>query len=153
MNKEFQWTDKTVAQFINQYDTLRGYNKAFNVKASMEYFKEKGSLVLANEPKPITVIKPNVIKKKIAFHYNVPPDSLTTKGRRKGNVILPKQVFQYFLKNLTALSLTDIGKMCGYERKGSGHDTVFSNINTIQNRVDTEPDFRAEIADLKLKLK
>jgi hypothetical protein len=147
MEKNQYLTREQIAIFINQFDMLRGYHKSYEINDKLDFYLKHGSLVCSPEAKPIN-LSPDKIRQVIALFYSIPEISLTAKGR-KGDILKHKQLFQYLLRSLTSMTLSQIGNYCGYNRKGSGHDTVLSNCKTIQNRVETEPNLMIEVVQIK----
>ena len=66
---------------------------------------------------------------------------------RKPNIVEPRQIGIYFVRLKTKLSLA----ACGGEF-GKDHATAIHSIKTVNNFIDTEPDFKLKIDELKSRL-
>lgn len=70
---------------------------------------------------------------KVAEYYSTPIDQLTGKTR-KHEVVLPRQVAMYLIKEFTKASLKTIGSHFG----GRDHTTVIHSCQMIENYLDTD---------------
>lgn len=67
---------------------------------------------------------------------------------RKFDVVLARQLFFYFAKKYTRSSARAIGKFAG----NRDHSTVLYGIQSINDRIDTDPDFRERVKKVELKI-
>ena len=74
----------------------------------------------------LKTINANMIQKVVAEHFNISLSDLKTKRRSK-NIVLPRQVAMYLVRQLTALSLPEIGEAFG----GKDHTTVLHSWKKI----------------------
>ena len=86
---------------------------------------------------------PNLIIDEVCKFYGIDPDMIRSQNRRK-EVVVPRQVAMYLVRELTELSLPSIGREFG----GRDHSTVISSINKIEEAMRTSPDMKNLVKDL-----
>ena len=64
--------------------------------------------------------------------------------RRSKNLAKARQVSMYLMRNLTNLSLVDIGSQ--YE--GRNHSTVLTSIRKVEDLIKTDPEISATVRDI-----
>jgi chromosomal replication initiator protein len=75
------------------------------------------------------------VKKAVAERYGIKPSQLAEKSNRK-EVVLPRQVAMFLVKELTQASLPEIGRAFG----GKHHTTVIHSIDRITALKQEDPD-------------
>ncbi|MEE9310957.1 MAG: chromosomal replication initiator protein DnaA, partial [Planctomycetota bacterium] len=99
--------------------------------------------------KPIpTRIAPDDIIEVVCEHYNVRLNELLSQRRTK-NLAFPRHVAMFLAKELTQLTLTEIGNFFG----GRDHSTVLHAINKIKGMRLKDVDLRSEIERFELQLR
>ena len=88
------------------------------------------------------------IQKTVAEYYHLSPDDLKAKTRKK-EVVIARQVAMYFSKDYTNHSLKSIG----YHFGGRDHSTVIHAVQSINDMIDVNANFKTNIDDLRKKLK
>jgi len=83
----------------------------------------------------------------VSEHYGVDVRALTGRGRSR-NVVLPRQVAMYLLREETEASLMDIGNMLG----GRDHTTVMHGCEKIAEEMTTDNRLRGEVLSIREKL-
>lgn len=83
----------------------------------------------------------------ISESYGMTPNEILQKTRQSG-VVEPRQIAMYILKTYYRLSLSDIGHLLG----GFHHTTVLSGCRTVENLMDTEPEYKKRVAEIAAKL-
>jgi chromosomal replication initiation ATPase DnaA len=142
------WTEDEICNFISQLDLLRNYHKEFNIKEKLIFFKKYGSLIRTNQPIPVN-ISIKKIEDSICFYYTISSETLSSK-KRKGDAMKYRQIFQYFLRNFTKMTLNEIAEYCGYDlNKTGGHTVVLYNVGVVVNRFEIEPKYRNEIIEIR----
>lgn len=68
--------------------------------------------------------------------------------RRLRNVVMARQISMYMIKKATNASLKDIGEHFG----GFDHTTVVHSMNTVEDLIDSDPDYRETINKIKKAL-
>jgi chromosomal replication initiator protein len=94
-----------------------------------------------------TAVTLDRITQVVSSHYTVKVSDLRSKKRTK-SVSLPRQVVMYLARDLTPLSLEEIGDHFG----GRDHTTVLYAIGKITERVAAEEGFRLQVERLKDRL-
>jgi chromosomal replication initiator protein len=88
------------------------------------------------------------IQKTVAEYYHLNQDDLKDKTRKK-EIVIARQVAMYFAKEYTNHSLKSIG----YHFGGRDHSTVIHAVQTVNDMMDVNANFKGSIDDLKEKLK
>lgn len=94
--------------------------------------------------KPVTV---DQVLEVVANFYNVEIDDLTGRSRNK-EVVLPRQVAMFLLREETDASLPQIGEVLG----GRDHTTVMYAHDKITEQIETDDNRRREILTIKERL-
>jgi len=101
--------------------------------------------IIEEEEKPLTVEQ---IQKVVCEHFAIRLSDMKAKKRTK-EVALPRQIAMYLSKDLTNLSLNDIGKNFG----GKDHATVIYACKQMEEKRSQEESFNRMIENLLRKLK
>lgn len=94
--------------------------------------------------KPVTV---DQVLQAVADFYNVDVDDLAGRSRNK-EVVLPRQVAMYLLREETDASLPQIGEILG----GRDHTTVMYAHDKIAEQIETDDNRRREVLAIKERL-
>jgi chromosomal replication initiator protein len=94
------------------------------------------------------VPSPQEIMEETANHFRITVDELMGE-RRTARITVPRQVGMYFCREMTHLSLKDIGGAFG----GKDHTTVIYALTRVEERVEVDEAFAREIMLLKARLK
>ena len=86
--------------------------------------------------------KPDNIIRETAKYYSLKPEDLKGNNRSK-NTAMARQISMYLMRQLTNLSLNDIGR-----ELGRNHTTALSSIRKIEDLMRSEPDMTAVIRDI-----
>lgn len=86
---------------------------------------------------------PEIIIEETARYYSLQPADLRGQRRSK-NTAMARQVSMYLMRNLTNLSLVDIGMQ--YE--GRNHSTVLSSIRKVEEMIKADPTVAATVRDI-----
>jgi len=101
--------------------------------------------IIEEEAKPLTV---DHIQKVVSEHFAIKLSDMKAKKRTK-EIALPRQIAMYLSKDLTNLSLNDIGKNFG----GKDHATVIYACKQIEEKRSQDETFNRMIENLLRKLK
>ncbi len=86
---------------------------------------------------------PDIIIEESARYFSISPDEI--KGQRKSkNIAIARHVSIYLIRNLTNLSLNDIGAI--FEDRN--HATILHSIHKIENMIKSDPETSAAIRDI-----
>ena len=86
---------------------------------------------------------PEVIIEETARYYSLTPTDLRGQRRSK-NTAMARQVSMYLMRNLTNLSLVDIGNQ--YE--GRNHSTVLASIRKVEDMIRSDTEIAATVRDI-----
>ena len=93
-------------------------------------------------------LTPEEILKAVAEHYNLKLEEIRGAGRRK-EVVIPRQVAMYLIREMTHASLPEIGQFFD----GRDHTTVLYAIQKIQESLDTDSGLQQAVKSIKEKLR
>jgi len=85
-------------------------------------------------------ISVEVIQKKVAETFNISINELKAKKRNK-NIVLPRQIAMFLSRELTNLSLPEIGESFG----GKDHTTILHAWNKIQRVIKEDRDLKSTV--------
>ena len=97
-----------------------------------------------NRPKHLSS---KMVIEKVSKHYQISLDDLTGPKRDK-DIVVPRQVAMYLLREELKLSYPKIARELG--RKD--HTTALHSVDKIHNEIDINPDIKKSINDIKEKL-
>ena len=93
------------------------------------------------------LISPERIREEVALNWNVKADGLSSKRRTK-DVMIPRQVAMYLIKEMLDESLVQIGRLFG----GRDHSTVIHSIRRVQAEIHDDDDFALRVRRIRQKL-
>lgn len=93
------------------------------------------------------VINFEMITEGVAEYYNINPDKIFTKTRKR-EVSDARQVVMYLAKKLANMSLVSIGRLLDRT-----HATVNYACNTIEERLQLEPQLRTDISEIEAAIR
>ncbi|WP_291426341.1 chromosomal replication initiator protein DnaA [Deinococcus sp.] len=96
-------------------------------------------------PQEIKIEMMDVLRQ-VAAHYNMPPEVIRGSGRVR-EVVLPRQVAQYLIRDLTSHSLPEIGQFFGRD-----HSTVMHGISKVTEQVGKDPEITQAVSIIKRKM-
>lgn len=88
------------------------------------------------------------IQKTVSEYYKVDVELLKDKIRKK-EIVIARQVAMYFAKEYTNHSLKGIG----YHFGGRDHSTVIHAVQSVNDMMDVDANFKLQVEELKKKLK
>ncbi len=88
------------------------------------------------------------IKKTVCDYFNIAPDQLKSKTRKR-EIVQSRQIAMYFAKIYTKNSLASIGSQIG----GKDHATVLHACKTVNNLMETDKRFKRYITELEKRFK
>lgn len=87
------------------------------------------------------------IQKIVCDYFGIPVDQIASKTRKR-EIVQVRQLSMYFAKKMTNSSLSTIGQHCGKK----DHATVLHACRTINNLIETDPKFRANVEEIHKKI-
>ena len=118
---------------LNAYRKLEGIQPV--IGAAQNAIKD-----ILNETQPVPVEK---ILSEVARTYNTTADMLRGPSRRS-NVSSARKVSMYVVREITGMSMEDIGSEFG----GRDHSTVVYSINDMQKKLETDTRLRETVEDI-----
>ena len=83
----------------------------------------------------------------VAESFDISPSQLKGK-QRKRSILIPRQVSMSLIRELTSMSLTEIGSFFS----GRDHSTVLNSIDRIKELKEKDPELERKIEEIKRKL-
>ena len=90
-------------------------------------------------------ITPDLIINTVSEHLNISVDDIKS-SKRSQDVANARQISMYLCRKFTTKGLKSIGDVFG----GKDHSTVLSNINKVDKRIESDPEY-AETIDVIIK--
>jgi chromosomal replication initiator protein len=88
------------------------------------------------------------IQKTVSEYFKVDLESLKSKIKKR-EIVIPRQVAMYFCKRYTQLTLALIGENFG----GRDHSTVIHALESVEDMMKTDANFKSSVDELGKKLK
>ncbi len=105
--------------------------------------------VLRNIVKEIQAdVSVDFIQKMVAEYFKVDIESLKAKVKKR-EIVIPRQLAMYFCKRYTQLTLALIGENFG----GRDHSTVIHALESVEDMMKTDANFKNSVDELSKKLK
>jgi chromosomal replication initiator protein len=92
-------------------------------------------------------ISVDLITKIVCEDMNIDENKVRDKTRKQ-EIVIARQIAMYLAKELTRISLKNVGLYFG----GRDHSTVIHACTSIQNLVDTDPNFAEIVKNIKNKI-
>ena len=121
--------------------SLLGHSSHLQNELSVDLASEVIQRIVSKQKKEITV---EYIQSVVSDYYNIEVDDLHSKSRKR-EIVQARQIAMYFSKHYTKLSLSAIGAKIG----NKDHATVLHASRTVNNLMETDKKFRANIAEIK----
>jgi len=103
--------------------------------------------ILKNSAKPKKTVLIKDIVKIVSDFYNIDEESIYNKTRRK-EVVRPRQVLMYILREDFSISFPSIGEKLG----GRDHTTVIHSYEKIREEIKTDSVLAQEVNQVRLML-
>lgn len=104
--------------------------------------------IIKNSTRPRKTLAVSDVVDKVARYFDIDPSSIYEKTRRK-EVVRPRQLIMYILREDFAVSYPAIGQKLG----GRDHTTVIHSCEKIRNEVKANSDLEEEITQIRMLLK
>ena len=117
-----------------------------DVKGKEPSISEVKSLIKI-EKKPLKNLSVKEVVKIVTSFYNIEEELIYDKSRKK-EVVRPRQVIMYLLREMFNVSYPSIGQKLG----GRDHTTVIHSCDKIKEDLKVDADLASELAELKLML-
>jgi chromosomal replication initiator protein len=125
-------TKSNVRELEGALVKLLAYSSLTETPISIMMARQVLKHLLEKQERRITI---DAVQKAVAEKYGIKPSQLREKSNRK-EIVVPRQVAMFLVKELTQASLPEIGRAFG----GKHHTTVIHSINRIATLKPKEPD-------------
>lgn len=143
------WLAKKIKSNIRELEgcliKLAAHSSLTGLPITMEMAKTVLRDVISDEERPIT---PDLIQKMVAEAFGLKAQELNAKRRTK-EIAIPRQVAMYIARELTHLSLSDIGKHFG----GKDHSTVIYACKQVEDKMSKDEQFKAHVRAIMERIK
>ncbi len=126
---------------------LLAYSSLTNQEISISMAESALRGVLGGRADRHRPISPDRIADEVAEEWGVTPEALASK-RRSRDIMVPRQVAMYLIKEILDLPLVRIGQQFG----GRDHSTVIHSIRKVEERMDQEDSFRSRVTRVRTRL-
>ncbi|MBD3369336.1 chromosomal replication initiator protein DnaA [Candidatus Fermentibacteria bacterium] len=92
-------------------------------------------------------LTPGSISSLVAEEFSISPTQLKGKGRKR-DVLIPRQVAMFLIRDLTSISLSDIGSFFS----GRDHSTVLNSIERIKQLCEEDSGLRRKVEEVRNRL-
>ena len=123
---------------------IMAYSLIENQPISLELAKKVLGEVTKDKKRRIDV---DFILEKVAEYFNISKLDLKSKKRTK-NIVLPKQISMYLLRELTELSLPEIGSFLGAKH----HTTILYAYRKIEDRIKKDEKIKEILEGIRQKI-
>ncbi len=114
-----------------------------NIAIAQEAIKD-----ITNENEPLPVIVDKVIME-VASEYEVSAEDIKSRRRNSSNIVFARHIAMYILKEITPMSLQEIGK----QFSGKDHSTIHYAVKKIEEKVEIDHVLRAKIDNIIKKVR
>jgi chromosomal replication initiator protein len=85
------------------------------------------------------------IIRKVSYKTSVPEEKIRNNSQRNREYVEARQIVHYFARKMTQLTYMQIGAIAG----GKDHATVLYGCKTVENLIETNPEFANKIKEIK----
>lgn len=96
---------------------------------------------------PQKIVKPKEVVNAVASHFEIKLSELTG-PRRVKQLVVPRQILMYLLRNELKLPLMEIGRLLG----GRDHTTIIYGVEKVTHLLPESEDMRVDIAGIRKSL-
>jgi len=109
--------------------------------------RELACSIIKNNPQNRRFVSPAQVVQTVCRHFGVEIKDVES-AKRNREIVLPRQVAAYVLKNLSQLSLQNIGDLLG----GRDHTTILHGIEKIEQEIKTNEFLKNQIQHLRVEI-
>ncbi|MBQ9953737.1 MAG: chromosomal replication initiator protein DnaA [Clostridia bacterium] len=125
---------------------LKAFNSLWGQTPTIALAKDAMEAIIKENAN--NTVTPEMIIENVARYHNVTVEQI--KGKKKdAPVVKPRQQAMYLIRELTQLSLPEIGNAMG----GKNHTTVLHSIKRVEESIQKDPAFAKTIAELTENIK
>jgi chromosomal replication initiator protein len=100
----------------------------------------------ASKPR-LKPLSPKGVLEKVASYYDLKPEDLTGTKRDK-EIVVPRQIAMYLMRQEMSLSFPKIAQSCG----GRDHTTAMHSVNKIEKQLEADETLRSEVSAIRERL-
>lgn len=126
-------------------NSLLAYSVVYNSSIDMRLAERVIKRAVKVDDRPLTV---DDILEKVCRHYSVTQQNVFSRSRKRDYVVV-RQLSMYFAQKYTKMPASRIGQLIG----NRDHSTVVHSCSTIQQRLETDKAFEAEVASIENSFK
>jgi len=126
---------------------LLAYSSLRNEEISVELARIALQSVLRGHGPGGRPLTPDRIRDQVALAFDLRPELLSSKKRSK-EVMVPRQIAMYLIRTLLDTPLVQIGRSFG----GRDHSTVIHSIRRVEEEMESDPRFAAQVTALRQRL-
>jgi len=134
-----------IRELEGAFNKIIAYSRLNNVDVTIENAKEALKDLIS--PEENKIITPKLIMTTVCEQYGVKPEDITSR-KRNSEIVLPRQIIMYLCREMTDISLEEIGRILGKK----DHTTVMSGISRIKTRLLTDEELVKNVDIIKKKL-
>lgn len=126
-------------------NSLMAYSIVYNSEIDMRLAERVIKRAVKIDDRPLTI---DDILDKVCDHYNVTPEQVNSKSRKR-DYVLARQVSMYLAQKYTKMPASRIGKLVG----NRDHSTVIHSCAQIEKRLLADKMFSAEVTSIENSFK
>lgn len=126
-------------------NSLMAYSIVYNCEIDMRLAERVIKRAVKIDDRPLTI---DDILDKVCGHYNVTPEQVNSKSRKR-DYVLARQVSMYLAQKYTKMPASRIGKLVG----NRDHSTVIHSCAQIEKRLLADEMFSAEVTSIENSFK
>lgn len=126
-------------------NSLMAYSIVYNSEIDMRLAERVIKRAVKIDDHPLTI---DDILDKVCSHYNVTPEQVNSKSRKR-DYVLARQVSMYLAQKYTKMPASRIGKLVG----NRDHSTVIHSCTQVEKRLVTDKMFSAEVSSIENSFK
>ncbi len=135
-----------VRELEGAINKIKAFHILYNERPTLETAQNAiTSVISENMPTAISI---DLIMDTVARYYNISVEDIKSK-KRNASIAAARQISMYIAREMTNLSLSDIGAPFG----GKDHTTVLHSINKISDMMDIDPKLSQTVHDLMENIK
>lgn len=134
-------TNDSVRELQGAVNSLLAYSVVYNTNIDMNLAERVMRRAVKTDNHPLTV---DEIVETVSRHYNVTPDSINSRSRKR-DFVMARQVAMYLVQKYTKMPASRIGRLVG----GRDHSTVIHSCSLVESRMKSERDFLKEIESIE----
>lgn len=134
-----------IRELEGAFNKIIAFSKLNNLDINLEHAQEAlKDIIYADTPRDVT---PSLIINVVAEYFGITADDIMSK-KRNSELVQARQIVMYLCRDLTAESLSGIGKFLGKK----DHTTVIHGVNKISEEIVNNVELKNKIETIKKKL-